>query len=476
MDNPSIFIDISDEEWKILQIRRDKGRITFKRCDVINARNRAPAEFERDLKSVPVVRNAETIVSLPRKKVIFKHLRLPSSDPKEISKMVGLQLVSRIPYSLSEVVYDHVILRTEDTGYTHVQAAVVLTAAVDEYLQILKPLSLSIRRMSVSSYGIAGWLNMLAQKRAWPLHKVFMVLDMDRTHGEVCFCRDGQAVFSRFIPAGFEDVSRQETGVFLQQLQWSLDLYHKEHAGEEPGHAVIVVSGDAAALKDAIAVKWNMAVDVVDPSDVIDDKDRAAFRMPAAAGCSWAAALGHALGTSAPHVNLSPGTLKKNYTSRQHSRRRVVSVWLAAGVIAAAVAFAVMEMSLRRACLRDVEVQAGDIRPRAERLQKMMEHTRALDDYFRKRVPVSDMMKELYKRTPEDVVYQSIYWTQEGEWILQGYAQTRSGVNNLQSGLIDSSRFQDVRLDYATKRKLGNVEVTDFRIQCRGSDAAQEAR
>ena len=80
MDNPSIFIDISDEEWKILQIRRDKGRITFKRCDVINARNRAPAEFERDLKSVPVVRNAETIVSLPRKKVIFKHLRLPSSD------------------------------------------------------------------------------------------------------------------------------------------------------------------------------------------------------------------------------------------------------------------------------------------------------------------------------------------------------------------------------------------------------------
>jgi Tfp pilus assembly protein PilN len=82
-------------------------------------------------------------------------------------------------------------------------------------------------------------------------------------------------------------------------------------------------------------------------------------------------------------------------------------------------------------------------------------------------------MKELYKRTPEDVIYQSVYWTEEGEWILQGYAQTRSGVNNLQSGLIDSSWFQDVQLDYATKRKLGNVDVTDFRIHCRIADKAR---
>lgn len=474
-----IFIDLSESDVKVVSFSRTQDRVLLKRCDVIALAGRPAADVDRDFRPLASrVRNADVVLSLPRKKVILKSMRLPSSDPAEIAQMIGLQLVNQIPYSLQEVVYDHVIVRKDDTGYTHVQVIVVLVSVIEEYLKLLGPVSAAVQRMSVSSCELAAWFEQLARRRNWPSTHVYMVLNLDRDSSEICFCQGGQMLLSRAIPAGLNDISRRETAGIFQQIAWSLEMYQKECVGSQVHHAVIVgVGDDLESFRLALEEKAKMTVDLARPLEAFDDKMRKSFDLMAARpDASWTVSLGYLSHPSRHQLNLSPKTLRQGYASQKRLRRRVVTVALAALLLISVGILAGIEVTFRQSRLTEIERRLTEAGPKAEQLKLITEHTRALDDYFRRRVHVADVMKEIYKRTPEDVIYQSIYWTEEGEWIFQGYAQTRSGVNNLQSGMIDSAWFKDVQLDYATQRKLGNVDVTDFRIHCRLADKARGER
>ena len=48
--------------------------------------------------------------------------------------------------------------------------------------------------------------------------------------------------------------------------------------------------------------------------------------------------------------------------------------------------------------------------------------------------------------------------------MVQGYARAHAGINDFQARLIRSKRFHDVDLRFATKRKIANMPVMDFKI------------
>jgi Tfp pilus assembly protein PilN len=80
---------------------------------------------------------------------------------------------------------------------------------------------------------------------------------------------------------------------------------------------------------------------------------------------------------------------------------------------------------------------------------------------------IADVVNDLLKLTPKDVVFSAIQLDRSGALAVRGSALTGKDVNAFQSNLVNSDRFKDVSLEYATKRRRVNAEVTEFRLVCR---------
>ena len=64
---------------------------------------------------------------------------------------------------------------------------------------------------------------------------------------------------------------------------------------------------------------------------------------------------------------------------------------------------------------------------------------------------------------PDDISLQN-FSMRAGVFELQGIATKDQDINSLQSALVASSLFENIDLQYATKRKRFNQEYTEFKI------------
>ena len=76
----------------------------------------------------------------------------------------------------------------------------------------------------------------------------------------------------------------------------------------------------------------------------------------------------------------------------------------------------------------------------------------------------ADLINELTSIVPEEISFRSLYLDESGGFTIHGYAQSSSSVNDFQVNLVKSSFFQDVNRQFSTKRRIFNMDVTDFKI------------
>ena len=93
-----------------------------------------------------------------------------------------------------------------------------------------------------------------------------------------------------------------------------------------------------------------------------------------------------------------------------------------------------------------------------------MSLVKVVQEELGKRVVVADLIQELYRLAPPGVSFQSLYLNERGQFVIHGYAGTSASVHNFQQNLVKSVLFKAVNLEFATKRKIFNTEVTDFQI------------
>jgi len=77
--------------------------------------------------------------------------------------------------------------------------------------------------------------------------------------------------------------------------------------------------------------------------------------------------------------------------------------------------------------------------------------------------------------TPEEISFRALSLDKQGHLVIQGYARSHAGINDFQEELIRSDKFQDVDLRFATKRKIANVPVIDFKIAFQLGESKERA-
>src|SRR5437879_1760609 len=98
------------------------------------------------------------LISIPRNLVTVRNLQLPTTDPRELNEMIGLQTAKQTPYSKEEIISDFQVVRRSPEGFTDVVLITTHRSVSNRCLKILDDCRLKAAGIRLSSHAVrSGW-------------------------------------------------------------------------------------------------------------------------------------------------------------------------------------------------------------------------------------------------------------------------------------------------------------------------------
>ncbi|MCA9404962.1 MAG: pilus assembly protein PilM [Candidatus Omnitrophica bacterium] len=463
-------IEISDAHVKYLQCRVTSGKITILSCVIKRFVNRTDEEVSTIITQILKNKNIKKqplVFLVPRRLIILKSFKLPALDTYEIAKMIPLQLVNKIPYALKDVVYDYDVIEKSRDGYSKLLVSVIHKDISNRYINLLKRSGVECNRLTVSSEGLLGWVTYQQSHKTLNAKDSIAIVNIDTAHVEVCFCHKHHLIFSRSLKYGAKDLAGEYTDDLLQQIKVTFDSYKKEELGPEPV-SVVVVSGlaEAAGFSSELGKLIGIPAENRMPLDGMGvQKNSGTADLNNDPGMSAAATVGVlAMDPRAKGLNLTPQEVHE--IKAMESKKKEFIVFLLLAVLVGILALSVLGIEFLKKTkeLEAIEEKVVAVEARTRKSEQMIKLVEVFDQEFKSRILISDLVNELYTLTPDGISFRSLFLDENGMFTINGYAEESVSVNDFQNSLVNSPVFNDVTLQYATKRKIFNMDITDFKI------------
>lgn len=462
-------IEITDTHIKLVQAKTLRHKRVLCACDIKPLNDFIDDELIRKLSEMTAFRGIDLrnlVIVIPRRLAILKQMRLPSQNEGEIKKMVALQLVGQIPYAVEDIIYDFQLLEKEPSGYMRVLVIIVHKEVSDRFLKICRAAGLHPERFVLSSFGILNWLNYQQEKLRIPPDEPVLVINVDVDHTEICFCHHQKLFFSRSVNYGARDLMADYKTGLVHQIDLSLKNYSKDNLGPAVKKILFVSAvTEASALKGQMEEMASIPVDFHSPlANILCQKNTNLGAIQSQAGLALTAGIGLLLSDPKGLSNLIPPQVHeiKQSKHRQVQWIKLIGLFLLTCILGLAIPG--MEFLRKVSYLSMLKKEIEAMGPELERVNQKMQVVQAIQGNFKKRILMADLIRDLYGLTPPGVSFQSLSMDEKGRFVMRGYAQTSASVYSFQENLVKSPLFTAVNLEFATKRKIFNMEVTDFQI------------
>jgi Tfp pilus assembly protein PilN len=293
-----------------------------------------------------------------------------------------------------------------------------------------------------------------------------MLVDIDVPNIEVAVTARQKVLFSRYFKL---DRSQPDwRSVFVDEIIKSQDAYLKEVQGG-PITKVVILGKDnfRQEFAQTLREQAQFAVESLSLDKKIDMPENIRNKLTGIEA-SFFNLLGLGLGTQEDSLILLPLELKGEARRRVYNRRHLKTVlWLAIIIILWAITTAKnLDNKARYLALLKGEVNklAKEARPLedAEKRFKILENRNA------KQVLILDMLQELYRILPQAISLNTLSYDENNQIILRGQTAELNSVFSFVAQLEGSAAFKryNIKVRYATKKKIQTGEIVDFEIVC----------
>jgi len=467
MKSNAVF-SISEGMIKFLQVSGTTKKLVSA-VDVINIDKQSDAEISRSLINFIKQRKlnlaeSRVTVLIPRSRAILRHMLFPSQKPDEIRSMIDLQVGSRIPYSREEVEIDFQVLSQTVDGYSKVAVVIIPQEIAMRYWKIFSLAKIPVQSMTISSVGL--W--MLYRQQPDAADKLGAIIDLDVDHSEICLCYRSYWVTSRDTPQGFDQMQQDGYGEILKQ--WKLT--QNNAGGEMPSAVSSVYLASTANRAYALAIEMAKI-----QSDLTIKEIHLTQALPVLRGVQWpktmtedgvsvASMAGIAFSAENPPIDLTPRSVLQNKVQHNYQRQLIfLGIWVTAALISFGLALGIGTFK-KNAELSRVEKELRDSKRDAFAIEGQLQKTEDIERVLKGRLIFSDLAREIYRILPPQLYLVSITISDGNTLSLQGIASNPVDINQFQRGMVQSSRFSNVSLDYVNKRVAQQGEVDYFKITC----------
>ncbi len=471
------YLQLDSDVIKIAQGQRQRSGVLLSALIVKDIKGLSEEETGNVLKealtSLPMPPGEIELV-LPRNFAIVRTVDLPSTDDAEIKELAGFQAVKQTPYALDEMVMDLQIL-SKDAEFSKVSMVIVQREPIDRLLRFAQETKLPVKAIRLDTQAFEATLQALLSKQSGqtalrgPVG--FVSMDISRTH--LLISDGGACRYSRSLPVGSERVAAGSDGQaalqkkLVEELGLSFAAYRKENQGAKID--TIVFEFDVRGwneLADFLKREGCSAPLICDPMALLNKDSRTRVDTPQGAIVCCGDMVGGLIKPQALTLDLLPSDLK---AQKQSESRR--SNWMQVGIFASLFVFLCFAYVLERVVdkqvyLRQIQNRLSGVQSSVKALESRNEKIEMLQTIRRGQGEVLNAIRELYRLLPDSVSLNALSYERGHVVTIKGTAKELSDVFQLIPVLEKSDCFENVTSQYATKRKINDMECTDFQIQC----------
>ncbi len=470
-----VAVEIGNDWLKIAQKSQTKnGKASYvinlsKLAQIKDSIATAISKIFKDLK----LDRKHVVAYIPRHLVTVRMLELPTTDPKEISDMINLQIGKQTPYSKEEIASSHKIIETGQSGYSKVMLVIAARNIINERTETLVKAGLNIDRVAVSSEGVYNWFHdyYMPGMKLDTFQGVALV-DIDSNYSDFIVIRRDKMVFTRNIFIGSNHLMQDAIdwrAKFLDELKRSLDRYQIEEKSIKI--VKIFLSGSAsnikgldAALGDAMGVPVENAyqfkdVDIHNAKDISQNDD---FKF-----VSLTQLLGVSAKTKEPQIDLTTSEQKvKDMVDTKREQLTLMGVLIVSMVTMLSLMI-FTNIYNKNMYLTKLKKMISRIGTEADSAEKMRSVINLVEKRLDSRGSSIEIINEVYKITPREIHLTDINIDEKHTIILKGGGMAMSDVFKYIKKLEESNMFEGVKATYTTtKRDKDNAEFAEFEISC----------
>lgn len=467
---PAVAVEIGTDWVKVAESKFSLGGV---RLAKLHARRIPPdgnaADILAQVFAASRCRPHGVTVCLPRNQVAVRMLRVPATDPDEISKIVHLQAGRQTPYSSDEVVSGYDILGSDQEGYSTVMLAIARRRVLAERLDAIAKAGGTVDTIAAGTEGVCSRIPEQI-KGTGNATVPRAVLNVDSSFSELLIFHRGTACLSKSILIGAEalagDLSRWQ-GELINEIVTGLDQFKQEHPDAENVSKMFIVGIDAPpALVSALKQVCSIDLAAEELQAYIPGAASAAFASDAPMA-SNAAVIGCSLDPETLGIDLLPPELRLGRVMIRRRNQLNVMGLLGLFIVAMLLTLLVMgyyERRLRVASLENLVAEfkpvAAETKIRKDRIHEVHRHLDATGS------PI-DALAELHAITPGKISLSHVGIETRDNVSIRGRAAAMADVFEFVKVLEDSRMFANVAAPYTKARKLNNDEFAEFAIVCK---------
>lgn len=465
-----------DNNWlRLIQVKVFKREKKVSMIKAVEIGSLSDEEVTRKISNLALelkINSRYLTLSIPRHLTTTRNLDLPSANPLEIKDMIELQIGKQTPYASDEVIKDYQILGSNADGYSRVLLVIVHRDIVGRYFKMLESAGLKVQKVSFSSEGLLNWRSLVYREKIAP-EKVHILIDVDYDTSDFEVVLNDKLVFGRSISLGFSQLPgqmEQWQKKFVEEINHSIYAYQNEIMGKEIGKIIISrprLVGDSLD-KAVLEKEFGLSVEIIDQfKDIpLTEEGANSYNNLVRTDLSFAGLIGLGLPSGEHKIDLVPQEHLIGKAVREKGKDLYLMGILLVFILVAVSGVFLGRMYNKERYLSQLKQRLDQIQNKTKELNGMIRGIETIKDRVYTRGTSLNLFYEVHRAISPEIHLVSISFDGKENLTLRGESNEMSEVFSFVNKLEESPFFQNVKSKYATKRKVGDKEITDFEISC----------
>ncbi len=458
--------EVEGRQIKLCRVAYEENRPAIARLTAVNAKDASHAAISGALKRLAAdlkITGFPVIVNIQRYNTTVKNIRLPSTNPSEIDRMVTLQAAKQLPFPPEKIISSYRILGSDEQGYSRVMMALVHRDIVERLLSLFSGSGMDVETLCLGSEALSLWCRD-KMVRAQGQARVCLI-DIGLAHVEIQMLSENRIDFSRAV--NFQP-GEGTPARMTEEVKKSLLTYEKASGGR--GVKRVIVTGKRAAVgNEAPALKKGLNIPVVFVDPVKQRPRKKDAVMPGQAllsQFSFSTLIAVSFYSRDLQVNFIPAEIRSSKVAQMVKESFLVTVALCVSILLGIGGITLKNYLDKKGRLSRVASRLNKTEPKVKKLARLKMATDIIKKQLDLRGSSIDILRELYSRIPPQITLSIFDYEDRDSCLLRGTADRLSDVFAFNSDLEESEYFENVKVRYATKRVIGAREMTDFEIVC----------
>lgn len=464
-----VSIDLSTARLKIAHLRNmpnKKNAVNILQRDVTGLSDIEISKVIRASLYELEVRNPHIIDVMPAHSVITKNIEIPSINPQEIKEIINLQAGRHTPYSRDEIIVDYIDIGAYKHNYTKILLLIAVRSVVRRHADLLERAGFRLENVFLFAESLSYTLPKIIKIENENLPSAVMHIDENFSDFTIIF--KSKVLFVRSIPIGAQQLVLEKDryeAKFIEEIKRSIEAYQNDDIDKSP--AAIILLGAVEQLRCLeILLNNNLPFPAkITPYFGSLPMSEDVFRMASLSkNLSFLNVVSPLFSFEAMKVNLIPEEVKLKRSLEEKGRDLVKVGIFGLAVFVLFFSILLSRIYFKSAYLKKLQVKFGLLNQETRDLEKDFSKALLIRNYLNNRFYSLEVLSELHRIAPQELELSDIRYDEKGKFSIRGTADSMSTVASLIENMKKSQYFKDVKRKYATQRRVGSKDVTDFEV------------